>query len=136
MALFWEMRIRQRAWADRFNELVPREFNSETLKKLHGEKTQMCFQDHRRLVFFQPHSTAFHGVEWEREKIEPNSARRILRSLYRFGAALPQGFQHDAQREGGNYLDREVFDCDQNGSIVVSGSHANVYANDVVRPSK
>jgi hypothetical protein len=57
----------------------------------------------------------------------------FLRSTYRFGAPLPDGLHHDAQLEWGKEFDKMPFDCSRKGTIQISGTHANIYANDFVR---
>jgi len=131
--LFEELRKGTRPWNDRFNELSPKQFNRESLRSIKNEKTQYCFQDSREVVFFQPHETAYHGGQWEVDKVDADTAIHTLRALYRFGAPLHQGFQHDAQLQGGEYFKNQVFDCAQQGQVLVDGDHANIYPNDFVR---
>lgn len=90
--------------------------------------------DERDLVFAKSH----HGQHGAHHRLAgaadltPAIVQRTLEARYRFGTPLvPDGFQHDAQREGSR-LRRERFDCVVKGRIPISGSHANVYPSDVV----
>lgn len=135
--LFLEMRQGNRGWGDRFEELTPRQFSAETLPDaLDGEQYEWCFQDHRSIVFLKPKAPGFHGGSRETLEDEPVAGIDVLRGLYRFGAPIPGGFQHDAQYEGGRSLNGVLFNCCRKGEVKVSGSHANVYANDFVRLAK
>ncbi|MEZ0018695.1 hypothetical protein [Sinorhizobium fredii] len=131
--LFLEMRQGQRSIDNRFPELVAIEYTAEKLPKLKDRRARF-FKDAREIVFVQPHESAFHGGAWD---TEPNSEMDkkllVLKELYRFGGALPQGFQHDAQYEDGEHLKDVDFDCSICGSIKVSDDHADIYANDYVR---
>lgn len=130
---FYEMRTGVRPWSDRFSELAPIECTSEQIPKL-KEKRGRFFKDHREIFFYQPHESAFHGNAWEDDEQSDEESRLIqLRSLYRFGVALPQGFQHDAQYESGKLMKNVDFSCSRNGDISVSDDHADVYPNDFVR---
>ena len=91
--------------------------------------------DHRELVF-PTSAVGRHGSTYELD--EPvdqrtGTLRRWLEGLFRFGTPLPDGFQHDVQWAAGRELQEEAFRCSQEGVVLVSGSHANVYPNDVVR---
>jgi hypothetical protein len=56
-----------------------------------------------------------------------------LKGLYRFGVALPHGFHHDVQFEHDRPLSGVEFECGKLGTVGGHATHANVYANDVVR---
>jgi hypothetical protein len=59
--------------------------------------------------------------------------RLLLEGLYRFGTPLRSGFQHDVQWQNASLV-REAFYCAKSRREVhVTGSHANIFANDVVR---
>lgn len=59
--------------------------------------------------------------------------QRALESRYRFGTPLvPDGFQHDAQREKNVPFNGELFDCVTKGQVPFSGDHVNVFPSDVV----
>lgn len=131
--LFREMRKGLRPWTDRFPELVAEQFDRDSLEPLSGESTQYSFRDGRGVIFFQPPASEFHGGNWTEDVVDAETATSVLRKMYRFGAPLPPGFQHDAQREKGTKLKGEMFDCEQSGRVEVSGSHANIYPNDYVR---
>jgi hypothetical protein len=89
--------------------------------------------DYRGLVFACPPHGGFHGVVRAVEAGDDRTGLRLLESLFRFGSRLPAGFQHDVQWPSPRRLAQERFACSKRGQILVSGSHANVYPNDVVR---
>jgi len=67
---------------------------------------------------------------------KPNVAelRSLLESMFRLGSPLLDGFQHDVQWPMDAPLKNERFHCVNDGDVNVSGTHANVYPNDSVRP--
>lgn len=91
--------------------------------------------DSRDIVFAKSHvgqHGAHHNVT-AGQHIDASVLRRVLEARYRFGTPLePEGFQHDAQREKGQVLDNEMFDCVIKGAFPVSDDHANVFPSDVV----
>lgn len=120
-------------------DIETRRFPFEALSDFYarvGGQNKSFAVDARGLVFAIS-ERAFHGNTWT---IEPtvnyseNDLRLILEGLYRFGMAIPSGFQHDVQWEGQRNLNQEIFDCSKDGVKDISGTHANVYGNDVVRP--
>jgi hypothetical protein len=124
-----------RAWQSVLpDEAVVEHFDYERLPDfLRHQETQMIYKDSRGVVF--PCARAYEqhgGIEFDHEaKVEVLCD--LLQSIYRFGAALPTGFHHDAQLEGGKQLKDIPFDCSRNGSLSVTASHANIYPNDFVR---
>jgi hypothetical protein len=100
-----------------------------------GKKHARFYVDARGLVFPPAARSGDHGVPREISAKSPiPELQALLRCLYRFGSAIDYGFQHDVQLPRGKLLDRVPFDCSINGIIEVSGSHANIYPNDFVRP--
>jgi hypothetical protein len=100
-----------------------------------GKKHAQFYVDARGLVFPPADRNGDHGIP--REISQDSSIRvlqALLRSLYRFGSVIDYGFQHDVQLPRGRLLDRVQFDCSIKGVIEVSGTHANIYPNDFVRP--
>lgn len=98
-----------------------------------GGKEKRFATDRRGLVFASANK-AQHGAVRAVPPVDAAEASRLLRSLFRFGTPVPQGFQHDVQWPGTRLLQHEPFQCAERGEVPVSGSHANVYLNDVVRP--
>jgi hypothetical protein len=133
--MFREYRSGERELTNRFPELTPIELNSDDLpKKLRKGEVRRVHVDERDLAFLQADSTEFHGPP--RELPEDADAVRhilLLRSLYRFGGALPPGFHHDVQRRDGTEMRATPFRCCVAGAITVSATYANVYPNDYVR---
>jgi len=125
--LFIEFRQSQRPINDRFVEL--------DLARIGPRADSLAYVDGRKVAFFT--ARAYHG--FPREIREPPSERdlqSVLRSLYRFGAPLLNGFHHDAHpRDGGSFQDFE-FDCERDGRVAVTASHANIYPNDFVRAAQ
>ena len=125
------------AFADVGDGVPTRRFVREALPayyaRVGGDKKTFCIDGKERVFCFS--NRGMHGpvrTPSHPERFSKEEARLFLEGLYRFGTPLPAGFQHDVQREG-RLLRGEPFDCSRRGRIAVSGSHANVYANDVVR---
>jgi hypothetical protein len=134
---FYELTRGVRAWAKAMPETVsPQMFDHEMLPDfLKQNERQLIFRDSRDVVFPCARPTEFHGVQ----EIDPSSEvpvlRELLRTTYRFGTSLPQGFHHDAQFEGGRHFNQTRFDCSRQGELSVTASHVNIYPNDYVRPA-
>jgi hypothetical protein len=100
-----------------------------------GGRGQKFAVDVRDLVFAKSHygQDGGHHAIAAGATITAPLLQRTLEGRYRFGTPLePAGFQHDVQREGGEQLVDERFDCVTKGEIEVSGDHANVFPSDVV----
>ena len=101
----------------------------------HHER-QLIFRDARGVVFPCARPTELHGAQ----EIDPNAEvsilREVLRSTYRFGTSLPQGFHHGAQFGEGRHFNQTSFQCSRNGELLVTASHANIYPNDFVNPAQ
>jgi hypothetical protein len=132
---FCELTRRTRTWERSMpDEIVPEMFDREQLPQfLRHQERRMLFRDTRNVIFPCARATEFHG---QLPEVTPDSELRVLqdflRSAYRFGTPLPDGFHHDAQLEGGRSFEGMSFDCARNGSISVSADHANLYPNDYV----
>ena len=134
--VFCELTRGTRAWANAMPEsAVAQQFDHETLPDFldHNER-QMIYRDSRNVVFPCARPSEFHGVQEVNPAAEVPVLREILRTMYRFGTSLPQGFHHDAQLEGGRHFHQTRFECSRQGEVVVTGSHVNIYPNDYVRP--
>lgn len=112
-------------------------FNSEMLPRfLKPGEHQQIFRDARGIAFPSARSTEFHGAYQLNPSDDVDKLGELLRSVYRFGASVPQGLHHDAQFEYGRNFDQVEFECSKEGAIKVTGSHANIYPNDYVRASQ
>ena len=134
-SLFLELTRRTRLWENALTEVKPEVFGREQMPKfLHHRERRAMFRDARNIIFPCARSAQLHGRPSE---LGPDSEVSVfqdfLRSTYRFGIPLPDGFHHDAQLEWGSEFDRTSFDCSRKGSIEVSGSHVNIYPNDYIR---
>ena len=136
---FRELTRGVRAWEKAMPDTVAAEsFDRDSLPDfLRPQEHQLIFKDDRGVVFPCSRAIEMHGA---RAAIDPAAdvelLRDTLRSTYRFGVSLPQGFHHDAQFDFGRHFDRTPFDCCQKGTLLVSGSHANIYPNDFVNPAQ
>jgi hypothetical protein len=140
--VFRELTCGVRTWERPFvDELVAEEFDHERLPEfLRPQERQMAFRDARGVVFPCARPTESHALR-DREIHDPLGDDRdsvadlqdILRSAYRFGTPLPDGFHHDAQLEWGRRFHDMEFQCSRRGRTLVNGSHVNIYPNDFVR---
>lgn len=136
-SLFVEYRQGRRRSNDRFPELVSEELTHDELPRLPFKEVRRAYVDARQVAFLVADPAAYDGSTREvDESAEIRSLQSTLRSLYRFGAPLPQGFHHDAQRRDGNNFQQFPFDCEQEGRVAVSAPHANIYPNDFVRAKR
>ena len=132
--VFIDLRAGRRSWSDAFAGLTIEEFTKDRLPRLPANKTRRAFVDARSVVFFTADQRAFHGTAREIGEASTRDGRMsVLRSLYRFGASLPNGFHHDAQLADGSVFRNFQFDCDADGPVYVRATHVNVYPNDYVR---
>ena len=58
--------------------------------------------------------------------------KHFLKSRFRFGVPLIDGYHHDVQYAGRS-LRREEFECSREGPVTLTCPYANVYPNDYVR---
>ncbi len=133
---FCELTRRVRAWENAAPEgIVPEIFDRDMLPDfLDHQEHQAIFRDSRKVVFPCARPTELHAAQDLDHQAEASILREVLRSMYRFGTSLPQGFHHDAQFGGGRHFNQMSFDCSRNGRYLVTASHANIYPNDFVRP--
>ncbi len=137
-SVFCELTRGARAWENMMPETIAAEtFDNERLPGFlwRREEHQMIFKDARGIVYPCSRATEMHGIQEIDPDAEAPMLREMLRSVYRFGTSLPQGFHHDAQFEYGRHFHNTQFDCSQKGVCFVSGSHARVYPNDFVNPA-
>jgi hypothetical protein len=134
---FCELTRGTRAWVNAMPEAVnPQTFDHEMLPDfLDHQERQLMFRDSRNVVFPCARPTQLHGAQEIDPAAEVPLLRELLRTTYRFGASLPQGFHHDAQLEGGRHFNQARFDCSREGELSVTASHVNIYPNDYVRPA-
>jgi hypothetical protein len=124
---------RRSSWAEPVEIQQVRVTNKE-LPKLRPGGQKVVLADSCGLLFPGDQSRHGFGRELESNCAAPEK-RDLLRSRFRFGVPLTAGFHHDVQH-GGRDLGGEVFECCREGTLVLKCSHANVYPNDYVRPSK
>jgi hypothetical protein len=131
--LFREMRQAKRPWGSPLPDIRTAKVTHEQIRKIPAGKQMEVFSDFRSLLF--PHDRSYHGLARELPFGCSHEVRKqFMRSSFRFGVPLIDGFHHDVQF-GGRSLGGETFECSQKGSLQLSCSHANVYPNDFVRPS-
>jgi len=134
--VFCELSRRTRTWEDTMPDgVVPETFGHEQLPKFLGyQERQSIFRDARDVIFPCARSMERH---WRLPDLQPesdlNELQGFLRSVYRFGTPLPDGFHHDAQLEWGQDFQGMPFNCSRKGPTPVTGSHVSVYPNDFVR---
>jgi hypothetical protein len=134
---FCELTRGVRAWENAMPEGVRAVmFDCKLLPEfLDYQERQLIFRDARGVVFPCARPSELHGAQEIDPYAEVSVLREVLRSTYRFGTSLPQGFHHDAQFEGGRHFNQTSFQCSRNGQLLVTASHANIYPNDFVRPA-
>lgn len=134
--VFSELTRGSRAWANAMPEtIIAQMFDREMLPNfLHHNEHQRIFRDSRNVVFPCARPTDYHGAQEIDPTAEVGVLRELLRTYYRFGTFLPQGFHHDAQFEDGRHFIQTRFDCSREGELLVTASHVNIYPNDYVRP--
>ncbi len=126
-------------WHALEKEIQPVKFTNENFaayyKKV-GGKNKRFNVDARGLVF-PASNRGMHGPARESLIAQGNSGslKLLLESAYRFGTPLPAGYQHDVQYPHDKLLSNEQFACSVEGIVSISGTHANVYPNDSVRPA-
>ncbi|MND44883.1 hypothetical protein D3C80_357320 [compost metagenome] len=104
-----------------------------------GGKNKLFAVDQRGLVFAKA-GVGQHGGDQDiptKVELDQHRLRRELEGRFRLGTPLrPAGFQHDVQWPDDVQLVREPLECFDEGAVRVSGSHANIYGNDVIRAEK
>ena len=136
---FLELTRRTQSWENAFPEHTAAEiFEFEQLPGfLDRAERKAMFRDARNVIFPCARATQLH---WRVPDLGPESdltlLQDFLRSTYRFGTPVPDGFHHDAQLEWGADFDEMPFDCSREGAIRVSGKHANIYPNDFVKSGR
>jgi hypothetical protein len=135
---FCELTRGARAWENATPEgMVAEMFDRELLPEfLDHQERQMIFRDARGVVFPTARPTELHAAQGIDPSAEVSVLRELLRSTYRFGTSLRQGFHHDAQFAKGRHFNQTSFQCSRNGELFVTASHASIYPNDFVRPAR
>jgi hypothetical protein len=132
---FFELTRGARAWEHPLPEIAAETFDRKRLPNFLGhQEHQVIYRDARKVVFPCARASELHGrlPDVESAATVPEM-QDLLRSAYRFGAPLPEGFHHDAQLEDGRNFHQMEFNCSRKGSILINASHANIYPNDYVR---
>jgi len=116
--------------------VIINKFTKEELPKvLKGAMKGHFYVDHRGIAFPPAKAeTGDHAPARElAEDADVKSIQLFMNQLYRLGSPLGMGYHHDAQYPNGKKLDEDQFHCCVNGTVLVSGTHANIYPNDFVR---
>jgi hypothetical protein len=128
--------VRQKtSWADPIHSVQQVTVTSEDLHRhIRPGVRKTVLADVRGLLF--PHDPSEHGfVRTLPDDCSDDDRKNIMRSTYRFGVPLRNGFHHDVQFAGRD-LNGEIFECGLQGALALNCSHANVYPNDHVRPAE
>jgi hypothetical protein len=132
--LFRNMARQRSSWAEPLPAIQQVRVTRDDLPTLGLGVQKVVLADRRGLLF--PHDRSEHAFGRE---LEANCCtadkRNFLRSRFRFGVPLTDGYHHDVQYAGRS-LGGETFMCCRDGVKTLTCSHANVYPNDYVRPSK
>lgn len=123
------------SWSDPFTHLCSVNLRHEDLPyNIPRGAQKTVFRDSRGLVF--PPDRTNHGPSRE---LPPGSGsldrELLLKSAFRFGVRLTDGYHHDVQLVG-KEMKGQVFNCAVEGKLTLNCSHANVYPDDFVRPSE
>jgi len=119
-------------WSDPINRLQRVMVTAQDLpRNIRPDARKEVFSDHRGLFF--PHDRSEHGPARElAENCSHEERKLFLRSCYRFGVPLENGYHHDVQFISRG-LNQVEFECSVAGTTRVTGTHANIYPNDYVR---
>ena len=122
-------------WSNRFDYIQRVRVTNEDLRKsIRAGVQKEVLSDIRGLLF--PHDQSAHGIPRElSDGCSLEERKLFMRSCFRFGVPLADGYHHDVQFAGRN-LSGTQFDCARAGILELTCTHANVYPNDYVRPSK
>jgi hypothetical protein len=133
--IFKEFRQAARPWGSPITEISTAKVTHKDLPKhVFGSGHKEVLSDSRSLLF--PHDLSNDGFTREIPSDSSDEERkRFMRSSYRFGVPLTNGYHHDVQFAGRD-LGGAVFECPVNGTLTLNSTYANVYPNDYVRPSK
>jgi hypothetical protein len=137
--VFREIRRAARPWESALSTIQTKKVTHDELP-VHIRKgvSKEVLSDSRSLLF--PPDRTNHGIVRELDADSPDEERadyerkQFMRSSFRFGVPLIDGFHHDVQY-GGQNLGGEAFECSRRGVVQLKCAYANVYPNDFVRPS-
>jgi hypothetical protein len=121
-------------WADPFTDIRRVSVTNQDLPNhVRPGAHKQVLADNRGLLF--PSDPSRHGLERELPRdSSPQERKLFMRSRFRFGVRLDDGYHHDVQ-----YLRRDlggaIFECPRGGNRVLRSNYANVYPNDYVRAS-
>jgi hypothetical protein len=121
-----------------FDDLASRHFAFNELKDFfkHVPANSGVFRLDKRGLIFASAPRGQHGamrVQDVEAIDELRQYRLLLEGLYRFGTPLRSGFQHDVQRQNASLVKEKFYCAARHETIEISASHANIFANDVVR---
>ena len=133
--IFTDMRRAVQPWGPPIpNVRTTKVTHKELSKHLREGASREVLSDARGLLF--PHDQSGHGPV---RALDPTSSheerKQFMRSSFRFGVPLIDGYHHDVQY-GGRGLGGETFECSRRGVVQLDCDYANIYPNDFIRPSK
>ena len=134
--IFSAMQRQTASWVGPIDRVQTVKITSGDLyKSIPAGANKEVLSDFRGLLF--PHDPSYHGLQRElAEDCSHEERKRFMRSQFRFGVPLRDGFHHDVQFTSRRKLRGAEFDCSRRGLLQLSCSHANVYPNDYVRPAQ
>jgi hypothetical protein len=133
--LFRQMRRGMQPWGDPLPNVRRVKATHEDLPHHipKGVSKEVC-SDYRDLLF--PPDKTNHGPQRELDGTASDEERKqFMRSAFRFGVPLINGYHHDVQFAG-RKLSGQTFECSREGVVQLNCDYANVYPNDFVRPSE
>jgi hypothetical protein len=133
--IFKDMRQAARPWGSPVTEIRTEKVTHDDLPKhVLGGGHKEVFSDSRGLLF--PHDPTDHGPARDLPSASSHEERKqFMRSSFRFGVPLINGYHHDAQFARRD-LGGTTFECPVGGIMQLNSDYANVYPNDFVRPGK
>lgn len=133
--VFKEMVRQTTAWTDPIAHVRRMRVTTRDLPKhVRPDASKQVLADARDLLFPADHS--LHGPARELgDNSSTQDKKLFMRSRFRFGVPLKDGYHHDVQFAEGRRLQGERFECASRGAVNLRCLYANVYPNDYVRPS-
>jgi len=133
--IFMDMRRAKMPWGAPLTNIRTTKVTHEQLRKhVPAGAQKEVFSDSRSLLF--PHDLSNHGLVRELPPdCSDDERKQFMRSSFRFGVPLMDGYHHDVQYAGRS-LEGETFECSREGIVQLDCAYANIYPNDFIRPSK
>jgi len=132
-AIFMNLRRGELSWGTPLTNIQAQKVTHDDLEKhVRPGAHKQVLRDYRDLLF--PHDYTNHGFSREIPSDASSQDRKhFMRSSFRFGVPLRDGYHHDVQYSGKG-LGGQTFECCVKGSVSLNVAYANVYPNDFVRP--